>query len=100
MIEFAPEKYWIELDWYDAKVYCFSLTIDGKTGWRLPTLKSLLIGLPSQSMQVFENLRCWISPPRLISVGLPPKIENIQIQLKCTVIKVLSIARKARNTED
>ena len=39
MIEFAPEKYWIELDWYDAKVYCFSLTIDGKTGWRLPTFE-------------------------------------------------------------
>lgn len=37
MIEFAPEEYCIELNWHDAKLYCFSLNIDGKTGWRLPT---------------------------------------------------------------
>lgn len=39
MIEFAPEEYWIDLNWYDAKVYCFALNIDGKTGWRLPTVE-------------------------------------------------------------
>lgn len=48
-IEIAPIEFQKELNWYDARLYCFSLTIDGKTGWRLPTnkeqefLKSLTI---------------------------------------------------------
>ena len=39
MIEFAPDEYCIYLNWYDAKVYCFALNIDGMTGWRLPTFE-------------------------------------------------------------
>lgn len=35
-IELAPEEYWIECTYDDAMLYCFSLNIDGKTGWRLP----------------------------------------------------------------
>jgi formylglycine-generating enzyme required for sulfatase activity len=37
MIEVAPEEYWIKSTYEDAKFYCFSLNIDGKSGWRLPT---------------------------------------------------------------
>ena len=37
MIETAPEEYWKQLSYTDAVLYCFSLNIDGKIGWRLPT---------------------------------------------------------------
>ena len=29
------------LEWDDARLYCFSLDVDGKTGWRLPTIEEL-----------------------------------------------------------
>jgi hypothetical protein len=38
-IEIAPTELYV--NWDDAKLYCFSLNIDGKTGWRLPTLAEL-----------------------------------------------------------
>ena len=36
-IEIAPEEYWRVLTFDEARMYCFALNIDGKTGWRLPT---------------------------------------------------------------
>ena len=39
--EIAPKSTEIELNWYDAKLYCFSLNVDGITGWRLPTIEEL-----------------------------------------------------------
>jgi formylglycine-generating enzyme required for sulfatase activity len=39
--EIAPKSTEIQANWYDAKLYCFSLNIDGKTGWRLPTKEEL-----------------------------------------------------------
>jgi hypothetical protein len=39
--EIAPKETEIKANWYDAKLYCFSLRIDGKTGWRLPTKEEL-----------------------------------------------------------
>lgn len=36
-IEFAPEEFFYFCDFFEAIFYCFSLSIDGKTGWRLPT---------------------------------------------------------------
>ena len=39
--EIAPKSTEIKANWYDAKLYCFSLNIDGKTGWRLPTKEEL-----------------------------------------------------------
>lgn len=40
--EFASDDYYKHgLDWYEAKLYCFSLNIDGKIGWRLPSRKEL-----------------------------------------------------------
>lgn len=37
MIEVAPKEYWKQLTMQDAKLYCFTLNINGKIGWRLPT---------------------------------------------------------------
>ena len=39
--EIAPKSTEIQANWYDAKLYCFALNIDGKTGWRLPTKEEL-----------------------------------------------------------
>lgn len=41
-VEFASDDYYKHgLDWYEAKLYCFSLNIDGNVGWRLPTISEL-----------------------------------------------------------
>ena len=39
--ETAPFNNVKSLKYDDAKLYCFALTIDGKTGWRLPTIDEL-----------------------------------------------------------
>ena len=39
--EIAPKSTETRLNWFDAKLYCFALDIDGKTGWRLPTMTEL-----------------------------------------------------------
>jgi hypothetical protein len=39
--EIAPKSTEIQSDWYEARMYCFSLNIDGKVGWRLPTKDEL-----------------------------------------------------------
>ena len=39
--EIAPKSTEIEANWHDARLYCFALNIDGKTGWRLPTKEEL-----------------------------------------------------------
>jgi len=41
MIEISPKSTETRLNWDDAKLYCFSLNIDGKIGWRLPTKDEL-----------------------------------------------------------
>ena len=40
--EIAPVDYWQALPFEDARLYCFSLNIDGKTGWRLPSKEELV----------------------------------------------------------
>lgn len=40
--EIAPKTTEIQANWDSAVVYCFSLNIDGKTGWRLPNRIELL----------------------------------------------------------
>lgn len=40
-LEIAPKETEIQARWHDARFYCFALNIDGKTGWRLPTVKEL-----------------------------------------------------------
>ena len=42
MIERAPEEYHKTLTYEEAVLYCFSLNIDGKTGWRLPSKEELV----------------------------------------------------------
>lgn len=42
MIEMAPEEYYQDLNFNDATLYCFSLNIDSKQGWRLPTYAEML----------------------------------------------------------
>ena len=37
MIEQSPVEYWIAQCKDDAVLYSFSLSVNGKTGWRLPT---------------------------------------------------------------
>ena len=39
--EIAPKSPELRLTWDDARLYCFSLEIDGKVGWRLPTKDEL-----------------------------------------------------------
>ena len=39
--EIAPKSTEIRLNWHDARLYCFALNIEGKTGWRLPTKEEL-----------------------------------------------------------
>lgn len=39
--EIAPKSTEIQANWEDAHLYCFSLNIDGKTGWRLPSITEL-----------------------------------------------------------
>ena len=39
--EIAPKSTEIKLNWDDARLYCFALDIDGKTGWRLPNREEL-----------------------------------------------------------
>ena len=39
--EIAPKETEILANWDDARLYCFSLNIGGKTGWRLPTKDEL-----------------------------------------------------------
>jgi hypothetical protein len=39
--EIAPKSTEIRANWYDARLYCFALNIDGKTGWRLPNKEEL-----------------------------------------------------------
>lgn len=36
-LEVAPKKYRLELTYNEAVMYCFSLNINGKVGWRIPT---------------------------------------------------------------
>lgn len=39
--EIAPKSTETRLTWNDARLYCFSLNIAEKTGWRLPTKEEL-----------------------------------------------------------
>jgi hypothetical protein len=39
--EVAPLEYQIQVTHDEAIMYCFSLNIDGKTGWRLPTFEEI-----------------------------------------------------------
>jgi hypothetical protein len=55
--EIAPKSTEIEANWDDARLYCFALNIDGKTGWRLPTKEELT--KIYQAENDFEEMWYW-----------------------------------------
>jgi hypothetical protein len=57
--EIAPKETEIKANWYDARLYCFSLNIDGKVGWRLPTKEEL--NEIHESKNDFEKYWYWSS---------------------------------------
>ena len=58
-IEIASSDNEILATWEDAKLFCFSLNINGKTGWRLPTKEEL--SEIYQSVNDFEEWYYWSS---------------------------------------
>jgi hypothetical protein len=57
--EIAPKETEIRANWEEARMYCFALNIDGKVGWRLPTIKEL--NEIHESENDFENRWYWSS---------------------------------------
>jgi hypothetical protein len=57
--EIAPKSTEIRANWYDARLYCFALNIDGKTGWRLPNKEEL--DEIYQSDNDFDDIFYWSS---------------------------------------
>lgn len=57
--EIAPNSTEIKANWDDARLYCFALNIDGKTGWRLPTKEEL--NEIYESVNDFEKAWYWSS---------------------------------------
>jgi hypothetical protein len=39
--QIAPKSTEIQTNWFDARFYCFSLNVNGKSGWRLPNIDEL-----------------------------------------------------------
>lgn len=60
-LEVAPHEYRPELTWQEAKMYCFSLTIDGTTGWRLPTSFEWNTLTVQDSICDYSYLHPWLS---------------------------------------
>ncbi len=58
-IEIAPKETEIQANLDDARLYCFSLNAENKTGWRLPTKQEL--NQIYQSENDFENNWYWSS---------------------------------------
>jgi hypothetical protein len=57
--EIAPKETEIEAIWSDAVLYCASICIDGKSGWRLPTNAELYT--ISKSTNDFKKTWYWSS---------------------------------------
>jgi hypothetical protein len=68
-IEIAPYEYWNEeLLFQEAKLYCFSLNIDGKIGWRFPTLQEC----DMIRKQADSNLRLHLSEKNWVYTSTEP----------------------------
>lgn len=82
MIELAPQSTDVILNWKDANLYCFLLNIDGKLGWRLPTLDEMMdIGEVVDSSLILPAAY-WTSNQFVSSTVQPPEdIEQYCIYL-------------------
>ena len=67
--EIAPKETEIQANWDDAKLYCFALNTNNKTGWRLPTEEELdqiyrskndFDGNPYWSSTEYDSSYAWI----------------------------------------
>jgi|688.fasta_scaffold2146640_2 hypothetical protein len=56
-LEISDTQYVKLLNWYDAKLYCELLEIDGKNDWRLPTIEEMIS--ISVSNHDFEQMWYW-----------------------------------------
>lgn len=72
-IEIAPEQYCKMMNWNDAKLYAFSLNIDGRIGWRLPTDEEMGILLRDNPRFNVLLLSYWITVTRCYKVDNPVK---------------------------
>jgi hypothetical protein len=59
--EIAPEEYEIKGQWDDAEFYCFMLSINGKKGWRLPTIQELAQIRKSRTKLQLQKEMYWTS---------------------------------------
>lgn len=57
--QIAPKETELRTNWGNARMYCFSLSIEGKVGWRLPTIEELNVICKSEND--FEHDYCWSS---------------------------------------
>jgi hypothetical protein len=87
MIEIAPEKYWKHLQFDEAKLYCFSLNINGKIGWRLPTHSEYM-----KFNSPWWRYACWhLSDPEVLHaldyITIPVRIiePNLINRIRCII---------------
>lgn len=72
-IEIAPEQYCKMMNWNDAKLYAFSLNIDGRIGWRLPSDEEMGILLRDNPRFNVQFLSYWVTVTRPYKVNNPVK---------------------------
>ena len=72
--EIAPKSTEVQLNWDDARLYCFSLNIDGKIGWRLPTKEEL--NRMYESQNDFEKSWYWSSTEFNINYAWDQMVAN------------------------
>ena len=64
MIEASPEEYWVETSFENIQLYLFSLNIDGKVGWRIPTEDELFVYLEVETeWDILDNY--WVTKDML-----------------------------------
>lgn len=89
-IEVSPIEYKNRLTYAEAMLYCFSLNIDGKTGWRLPTWdEANRAGLYHGEFYVHSSDRpTWLLDDKVFAVRPVRDVKyNIMKRLICKLFK-------------